>query len=288
MSLKGFATLRDMTDADGVIDKSRLAMKGHLGEGAFAVVTRALLDGVRPVAVKQLKPALLEDPVELKLFLHEMRLLRKLRHPSIVELIGVGSEARLETDGSRDGHSMDMYLVQELCTGGTLRDLIFRQMTISSGVLYSLADALRWVTDVARALHYLHSRSPRVMHRDIKLENILLTDTSVAKASAKLSDFGLAKLMRSNKRAKQRLTQIRSLLAVPSETLDAADQQRLQKVNSALMQVDSMASCCNEPFVAGSDSYRWTDMTTQTGSYAYMAPEVLRGEPYDEKADIFR
>lgn len=41
--------------------------------------------------------------------------------------------------------------------------------------MYSYCDALRWAADIASALHYLHSCQPRVIHRDLKLENVLLT-----------------------------------------------------------------------------------------------------------------
>ena len=40
--------------------------------------------------------------------------------------------------------------------------------------LYTDADVVRWCHDISRGLHYLHTRSPLIIHRDLKLENILL------------------------------------------------------------------------------------------------------------------
>jgi serine/threonine protein kinase len=41
--------------------------------------------------------------------------------------------------------------------------------------VYRDADALRWCIELAEALRYLHSRTPKVIHRDVKLDNVLLT-----------------------------------------------------------------------------------------------------------------
>lgn len=61
---------------------------------------------------------------------------------------------------------------------------------------YSWKDALRWLQQIAGALKYLHGLRPMVVHRDLKLENLLLTGTNPAKADAKLADFGLCKLIK--------------------------------------------------------------------------------------------
>jgi serine/threonine protein kinase len=44
--------------------------------------------------------------------------------------------------------------------------------------MYSTKDAVRWMLDIACGLQYLHSRHPMVIHRDLKLENILLKGDS--------------------------------------------------------------------------------------------------------------
>lgn len=57
-------------------------------------------------------------------------------------------------------------------------------------------DALRWALQIAEALAYLHQFSPLIVHRDLKLENILLTSPNPARANAKLADFGLHKMIK--------------------------------------------------------------------------------------------
>jgi serine/threonine protein kinase len=57
---------------------------------------------------------------------------------------------------------------------------------------FSKQDAMRWACQLTSAISYMHGLPSPVIHRDIKLENILLTSTNHAEASVKLSDFGLA------------------------------------------------------------------------------------------------
>jgi serine/threonine protein kinase len=84
---------------------------------------------------------------------------------------------------------------QELCEGGALGTLITRESWGSAPAkrLYSYIDAARWSQQIARALHYLHSSHPQVLHRDLKSENLLLTKPGRA-GDVHLADFGLTKL----------------------------------------------------------------------------------------------
>ena len=88
------------------------------------------------------------------------------------------------------------WIHQELCDGGNLRTLVEKQMTAFSRKLrdYSAADALEWCIDIAQALDYLHTHSPPILHRDIKLDNLMLTTGGKdMRPGIKLVDFGLAK-----------------------------------------------------------------------------------------------
>jgi serine/threonine protein kinase len=67
----------------------------------------------------------------------------------------------------------------EAVTGGDLRELVLRAMM--EPTVYKDADVMRWAHDIARGLHYLHTRSPMVVHRDLKLENIMLDGVCACK-----------------------------------------------------------------------------------------------------------
>ena len=77
-------------------------------------------------------------------------------------------------------------MVEEFVDGGTLKALVGCQMK-SFKDLYKLQDAVRWLTQIASGLAYLHQCQPKVIHRDLKLENILLQGTEVGTQCAKIA-----------------------------------------------------------------------------------------------------
>lgn len=83
---------------------------------------------------------------------------------------------------------------QECCEGGSIAKLV-RRATVRVGKkrLYSYHDAWRWSLQIAKALQYMHDSSPRVLHRDLKAENVLLSKPGRA-GDIRLIDFGLTKL----------------------------------------------------------------------------------------------
>jgi hypothetical protein len=91
-----------------------------------------------------------------------------------------------------------LFIVQELIQGGNLLHQVYKQMLNMQRRVYTSQDALTWMIDVAAGMQYLHSvvdGKPMIIHRDLKLENIMLSRAHAGVSVAKLVDFGLHKVI---------------------------------------------------------------------------------------------
>ncbi|GAX81842.1 hypothetical protein CEUSTIGMA_g9270.t1 [Chlamydomonas eustigma] len=193
---QAFKTLRDYSSIE--IDADQLKFVKRIGHGAFGVVDCCIFKPAqRVVAVKHLKSsAILKNSDELEALKMEIALLRKLHNPHIIEFVGYGSyNSDTESEAEKS-----LFLVEEFADGGTLKSLISRQMK-SIEPLYRMRDAIRWLISIALGLKYLHERQPMVIHRDLKLENILLSGHDPATLQPKIADFGLSALVCHNLQA---------------------------------------------------------------------------------------
>ena len=127
----------------------------------------------RHVAVKVMSSALSADPAFTDRFGREARAAARLSHPNVVAVYDQGS------DVSAAGHHV--FLVMELVRGRTLRALLRERGRLSQ------AEALSVMEPVLSALAAAHRAG--LVHRDVKPENILISDTGVVK----VADFGLAR-----------------------------------------------------------------------------------------------
>lgn len=75
---------------------------------------------------------------------------------------------------------------------GNLKSHVLKQMCLHRRKLYTNQQALEWFHQMAKGLRYLHSSKPRVIHRDMKMENVLMKKQEDGKIVVKLSDFGLS------------------------------------------------------------------------------------------------
>ena len=128
-------------------------------------------------AVKVLDLGLVETSEGLRQLREEIFIMCQLDHPNIVRLEEV-----------YESHS-EIYLVQELCLGGELFDRLDEQPDYH----YTEAECARLVKQMLSAVRYIHSKG--IIHRDLKLENFLFSDTSLT-SELKMIDFGLSKFFR--------------------------------------------------------------------------------------------
>ncbi|XP_074558148.1 putative serine/threonine-protein kinase PBL28 [Curcuma longa] len=166
-------TLKEMEDATCMFSEENL-----LGKGGFGRVYKGTLKNGEIVAIKKMDLPPCKQADGEREFRVEVDILSRLEHPNLVTLIGYCADGR------------DRFLVYEYMPNGNLQDYL-------NGIREAKMDwplRLKVALGAARALAYLHSSSAvgiPVLHRDFKSTNILLTQHF----EAKISDFGLAKLM---------------------------------------------------------------------------------------------
>ncbi len=153
-----------------IID-GRYEIKAIIGQGGMADVYLAEdLILKREVAVKILRETLAEDPIYVKRFQREASAAATLTNKNIVEIYDVGQE---------NNH---YYIVMEFVSGQTLKDLIFKR-----GALH-MAEAIDIMKQVTSGVDEAHRCG--IIHRDLKPQNILVTDSGIAK----IADFGIASI----------------------------------------------------------------------------------------------
>ncbi|MCI0738088.1 MAG: serine/threonine protein kinase [Gemmataceae bacterium] len=142
----------------------------RIGKGGQATVYK----GKNPqneefVAVKVLPGALASDSVQSLRFAQEAKVTRRLNHPHIVRVLDFG------LDGAKP------FLVMEFVDGESLGQKLDREGRLSE------AEAVQIIVQAGEALHWAHQR--RLIHRDVKPDNLLITNDG----QVKVADLGLAK-----------------------------------------------------------------------------------------------
>ncbi|XP_046561668.1 serine/threonine-protein kinase BCK1/SLK1/SSP31-like [Haliotis rubra] len=142
-----------------------------IGEGAFSRVYRARYQGA-DVAVKRLRVPLSSQ--DKNYFAAEVSLLRDLRHPRVVMLIGVCTSRRLP-----------LMVLEYMCKGN-----LFVLLHNPNRESLDHAEYYQIARDIAAGMVYLHNHRPSVLHLDLKSMNVLIGTGD----RAKIADFGFSKL----------------------------------------------------------------------------------------------
>ncbi|XP_048124713.1 serine/threonine-protein kinase WNK1, partial [Alosa alosa] len=153
----------------------------EIGRGSFKTVYKGLdTETTVEVAWCELQDRKLSKS-ERQRFKEEAGMLKGLQHPNIVRFYD-------SWESPSKGRKC-IVLVTELMTSGTLKTYLKRFKVMKIKVLRS------WCRQILKGLHFLHTRLPPIIHRDLKCDNIFITGPT---GSVKIGDLGLATLKRSS------------------------------------------------------------------------------------------
>lgn len=164
-----------MSDLRGELIDGRYQIGTVIASGGMATVYSAIdtrLD--RPVAVKIMHAHLAQDEDFVARFIREAKAAAAISHPNLISV---------HDQGWNTGGTPAVFLVMELVSGSTLRDLINQKGRIAP------EEILPILSEVLSALAVAHRAG--IVHRDLKPENIMISN----EGKIKVGDFGLARAM---------------------------------------------------------------------------------------------
>uniref|UniRef100_A0A8C3IWN9 non-specific serine/threonine protein kinase n=1 Tax=Chrysemys picta bellii TaxID=8478 RepID=A0A8C3IWN9_CHRPI len=146
-----------------------------IGEGSFgkAILVKAK-ENSRQYVIKEINICKMSNK-EREESRREVAVLANMKHPNIVLY-----RESFEENGS-------LYIVMDYCEGGDL----FRRINAQKGILFSEDQIMDWFVQICLALKHVHDR--KILHRDIKSQNIFLTKDG----TIQLGDFGIARVLNS-------------------------------------------------------------------------------------------
>ena len=162
----------------------------ELGRGAYGKVY-AVKYCQTVCAAKEIHSILIEDVGEterrltIQSFLHECRQCSMLRHPNVIQFLGI-----YYPTGAGGANRMRLPVMVMEMMADSLTSFVDKHEKIPVHIKYSI------VHDVSLGLCYLHNHDPPIVHRDLSPNNVLLTAHHVAK----ISDLGVAKVIKADSR----------------------------------------------------------------------------------------
>ncbi|XP_009980405.1 PREDICTED: serine/threonine-protein kinase Nek1 [Tauraco erythrolophus] len=146
-----------------------------IGEGSFgkAILVKAKENGQQYV-IKEINISMMSNK-EREESRREVAVLANMKHPNIVLY-----RESFEENGC-------LYIVMDYCEGGDL----FKKINAQKGILFSEDQILDWFVQICLAVKHIHDR--KILHRDIKSQNIFLTKDG----TIQLGDFGIARVLNS-------------------------------------------------------------------------------------------
>ena len=176
-----------------VLDQ-RYRIESCIGAGGMGVVykaTHVIID--KPLAIKMLRADIASQPDVVKRFLLEAQLASKVKHPNVVDISDYGQIA-----------GQTAYYVMEYLSGETLAHRIDTRGRVDPALAVDIA------VQAAQALQAAHAC--KIIHRDLKAENIFLCERPDDGVQAKILDFGIARI----RDKKTRLTAMGALIGTPA------------------------------------------------------------------------
>ncbi len=171
--------VRDEVDNTvGTVIDDRFEVRAKIGQGGMGTVYRAWQKSIgREVAIKLMDRSYSRDTMAVRRFFREARLASQLSQPNSVSVFDFGQAA--------DGR---LFIAMELIRGRTLHEVVQTEGA------FSIERCVRIGTQICDALEAAHTLG--IVHRDLKLENVIVLDHPPGRNLIKVLDFGLAKNIR--------------------------------------------------------------------------------------------
>ncbi|CAF3860279.1 unnamed protein product [Adineta steineri] len=222
-----------------------------IGQGFYGIARTVTLRKTGQIMV--MKETKTFDKEAQKIFVKEVQVLKRLNHPNVLHFIGL----LLDKDNQ-------MCFLVDYIAGGTLKNII-HDLSISLTWL----QRLRYAKDIAAGMEYLHSCN--IIHRDLNSSNCLVKmDGHVV-----VADFGLSRI---NLEDDDEMT---SQNSDGSSTNFRRDQRSTSTTLTSNGNIVVVRPKTRRQLLRDRQRY------TVVGSPYWMAPEMLKGQCYDERVDIF-